>query len=276
MAGVGGVGAPSGPWARAFQDLRAGLADWRLWSFLGGHDIRQRYRRSTLGPLWVALSMAVNIACIGLIWSTLFRLNPREFVPYLCLGTMIWNFIVGLGTDGCQSFIGAGGYITQTNRPISTYMFWVIWRNLLVASHTFVVYLAVAVVFQIWPNRNTLWVVPGLLVLLLASTWPVMLLGMISARFRDIPQIIQSIFTVLFFVTPVLWKAEQLGERAYIAHWNPLTHVIDLVRAPLLGLPLSGFAWAMAIGTALLGWTFTVVVTVVVFARYRARISYWL
>jgi ABC-2 type transport system permease protein/lipopolysaccharide transport system permease protein len=272
MAGAGSIGAPGGSWTRAFQDLRAGFADWRLWRFLGEHDIRQRYRRSTLGPLWVALSMGINVTCIGLIWSTLFRLNPADFVPYVCLGTIIWNLIVGLGTDGCQAFISAGGYITQTNRPISTYMFWVIWRNLLVASHTFTVYLVVAVVFRIWPHWNTLWIVPGLLVLLAATTWPVLLLGMISARFRDMPQTIQSIFSVLFFVTPVLWQADQLGERAYIAHWNPLAHVIDLVRAPLLGQPLSGFSWAMAIGTAIVGWSFTLAV----FARYRSRISYWL
>jgi ABC-type polysaccharide/polyol phosphate export permease len=272
MAGIDFAAEQPGRLRLALQDIGRGLADWRLWSFLGQHDIHQRYRRSTLGPLWVALSVAVNVACIGLIWGTLFGLNAREFVPYLCLGTLVWNLVLGLANDGCQSFIAAQGYITQTNRPVSTYMFWVIWRNLLVAMHTLVVYVGVVLVFQLWPNENTLWVVPGLIVMLAASTWPVLLLGMISARFRDIPQIIQSIFTILFFVTPVLWKADQLGQRAYIAHWNPLAHVIDLVRAPLLGQPLTGFTWAMAIATAVLGWAFTLAV----FARYRARISYWL
>jgi len=272
MTGISLVNEEPGYVGLAIRDIRRGLADWRLWTFLGQHDIRQRYRRSTLGPIWVALSVAVNVACIGLIWGTLFGLNAREFVPYLCLGTLVWNLVLGLVADGCQSFISAGGYITQTNRPLSTYMFWVVWRNLLVAMHTLIVYAGVVVIFQVWPNQNTLWVFPGLVVLLAATTWPVLLLGMISARFRDIPQIVQSIFTIMFFVTPVLWKAEQLGERAYIAHWNPLAHVIDLVRAPLLGQPLELFSWAMAIATAVVGWT----VTFAVFARYRARISYWL
>lgn len=272
MSGIGSADDPLGRLGLAVRDIQRGLADWRLWTFLGKHDIHQRYRRSTLGPLWVALSVAVTVASIGFVWGALFGLNAREFVPYLCLGTLVWNLVLGLANDGCQSFIAAQSYITHTNRPVSTYAFWVIWRNLLVAAHTLVVYVGVVVVFQLWPNENTLWVLPGFVVMLAATTWVVLLLGLVSARFRDIPQIIQSMLTVLFFVTPVIWKADQLGERVWLAHWNPLAHVIDLVRAPLLGQPLAGFTWAMAIATAVVGWS----VTFVLFARYRGRISYWL
>lgn len=272
MTGLATVDPEQSQLGRAVRDLKDGLADWRLWGFLGWHDIRQRYRRSTLGPLWLTLSMVVTVISIGLIWGTLFGLDAKEFVPYLCVGMVVWNLIVGIVTEGCQAFIGAGGYITQTNRPVSTYAFWVIWRNLLISFHTSLVYIGIVPVLGIWPNQHTLMALPGLLLLVLAITWPAFLFGIIAARFRDIPQIVQSILTVAFFVTPVIWKAEQLGPRAYIAQWNPLTHIMDLVRAPLLGQPLTPLAWEMAGATALVGW----LVTFALFVRYRGRIAYWL
>ena len=41
------------------RDAVSALAAWRLWTMLAWEDIRQRYRRSVLGPLWITLSMAV-------------------------------------------------------------------------------------------------------------------------------------------------------------------------------------------------------------------------
>src|SRR5262245_14494512 len=93
--------------ALALRDLGQGLADWRVWTFMAQHEIRQRYRRSTLGPLWLTLGLAVNVIAISTIWSHLFVLKPREFVPYLTLGMMVWNLIVGMTVEGCQSFNAA-------------------------------------------------------------------------------------------------------------------------------------------------------------------------
>lgn len=49
----------------AMTDLRAGILEWRLWGLLGWQDIKQRYRRSTLGPLWLTVSTAVQMAVMG-------------------------------------------------------------------------------------------------------------------------------------------------------------------------------------------------------------------
>jgi ABC-type polysaccharide/polyol phosphate export permease len=258
--------------ALALRDLRQGLADWRVWTFMAQHEIRQRYRRSTLGPLWLTLGLAVNVIAISSIWSHLFVLKARDFVPHLTLGMMVWNLIVGMTVEGCHSFNAACGYITQTNRPLSTYAFQTIWRNYLIAAHNFIVYLGVAVVFQLTPNQNTLWLFPGLLLVIAATSWQPLLLGVLSARFRDIPLIIQNVVSVALFLTPVLWHADQLGDRAYLAMLNPLTHIIELVRAPLMGMPVSAQTWAAAAGTGAIGWT----ATLLVFARKRARIPYWL
>jgi len=255
----------------ALTDLRGGLSDWRVWTFLAHHDIRARYRRSTLGPLWLTLSMAIQISAMGVVWATLFNMEIRTFIPYLSLGMLIWSFITSVVGEGSLCFVSSAGYITQTKRPLTTYVFQLVFKNLLIAGHTFLVYLVTAIVFQITPTPAMLLAVPGVVLFVLALAWAPLFLGPIGARFRDIPQVIQSILMVVFFITPVMWKPDMLGERALIAILNPLTHLVAIVRLPLLGEAPSTLNWTVALLTAAVGWT----LAIGSFVRVRTRIPYW-
>ena len=64
---------PPSRWTAAIADLALGLYEWRIWWVLAASEIRQRYRRSTVGQLWFTLSMGVMIAGIGLVYSVIFR-----------------------------------------------------------------------------------------------------------------------------------------------------------------------------------------------------------
>ena len=260
------------PLAAGLEDLRAGFANWQLWGYLSWHDIRQRYRRSKLGPFWATASMAFHIACIGVVWGALFEMPAREFVPYLCAGMMVWSLILGCITEGCNTFVAATPFILQINRPLSVYAFWAFGRNLLMFAHTFPVYLAVVLLFHPPLNVHTLGVLGGLPLLALALSWSTLLLGLLTARFRDIQQIVQSLMTMFFLVTPILWRLDQLGDRRFLATLNPFTHLIDVVRAPLLGQSIPPAAVATCAAVAILGWG----VTLPLFGRYRGRIAYWL
>ena len=69
------------------RDLLSGIRAWRLWTMLGWNDIRQRYRRSVLGPFWITISMAVFITLLGVIYSHIFNIELRTYLPYLSLAT---------------------------------------------------------------------------------------------------------------------------------------------------------------------------------------------
>ena len=95
---------------------------------------------------------------------------------------------------------------------------------------------------------------------------------MVSARFRDIPQLINSIVQIVFFVTPIMWKPELLRSRdPIIADFNPFYHLVEIVRAPLLGqLPSAKSYMAVLLITLV-----NVMIVGAFFARFRSRISYW-
>jgi ABC-type polysaccharide/polyol phosphate export permease len=99
-----------------------------------------------------------------------------------------------------------------------------------------------------------------------------LLLGLICTRYRDVPQLIVSLLQVLFFVTPIMWVPELLGARAYFVNFNPGYHIVELIRAPLLGKAPSAITWLFVAGMTVLGGSGTFLV----FRRYRNRISFWL
>ena len=67
FAPVNGVPTTATCISAGFKDIVRGFAAWPLWMMLGWSDIRQRYRRSTLGPLWITLSMAAFILLLGVL-----------------------------------------------------------------------------------------------------------------------------------------------------------------------------------------------------------------
>ena len=90
-------------------------------------------------------------------------------------------------------------------------------------------------------------------------------------NFRDIPQLVGSIVQIVFFITPIMWRPELLKNRTFIATANPLYHLVEIVRAPLLGMaPSSASYYAVVIITLVNG-----AIAAALFVRFRARISYW-
>jgi homopolymeric O-antigen transport system permease protein len=257
---------------RALTDLIEGLSSWQLWGSLGWDDIRQRYARSVLGPFWLTLSMAILVFSLGFMYGTLFRMPAPEYLPYIGTGFVIWAFISTCITDGCGTFYLAAPTIKQISAPLSIYPYRVVWRTLIVFLHNITIYLAIIVFFGIWPGLGKLLLAAlGLVILCLNGVWVGLFLGVISARFRDIPPIVASFVQVVFFLTPIFWRADQLPGRAAIVEYNPLLYYVEIVRQPLLGKvpPLS--SWAIVLSLTVFGC----LLSFATFTRYRRRLAYW-
>ena len=67
---------------KGVADIFDALKDLPLSLYLARSDIRQRYRRSTLGPFWITISTGVMIGCIGVIFGGLFKSPMYEFLPF--------------------------------------------------------------------------------------------------------------------------------------------------------------------------------------------------
>jgi ABC-type polysaccharide/polyol phosphate export permease len=255
----------------AIQDIVDGAAMWPLWGKLGWNDILQRYRRSLLGPLWLTASMAIMVVALGVVYAQIFKIALRDFMPFLCIGLLIWGFISTILTESGTLFTGSESYIKQIRLPYSVYVYRFIWSKIIIFAHNFVIYFGILVYFQIWPGTAALYAIPGFLLMTFNGALTSLYLGMVSARFRDIPQIVASMTQIVFFVTPIMWKPELLGAHSVLMTFNPFYHLVEIVRAPLLGqLPSLENYVAVALVTGL-----NLLLAAAFFVRFRARTSYW-
>jgi lipopolysaccharide transport system permease protein len=255
----------------AWADIVAGTAQWRLWGRLGWNDILQRYRRSILGPFWLTVSMAIMVIALGALYAVLFNQPIDDFLPYFCVGILVWTLIASYMTDSGILFTGSESYIKQISLPYSVYVYRASWSKLVIFAHNFLIYFGVLIYFQIWPGAIALLAIPGLMIVVLNGTFASLTIGIVSARFRDIPQLIASSVQIFFFGTPIMWRPETLKEHAYIADFNPFFHLLEIVRAPLLGnIPTAANYIAVLLLTLI-----NIAVGSVLFSRYRARIAYW-
>lgn len=259
--------------AAARADLVRGFTDWRLWLLLGMNDIRQRYQRSRVGQFWITLSMLVTIVALGVVYSFLFRMSLREYLPSLTLGIVVWALVSSMVTEACTIFTGAESYLRQVPMPKSIFVHRMLVRNLVTFAHNVTIVPLLYLAFGIVPGWPILLVPIGLAIATINGFWIGLLVGMLCARFRDLPQMVASLMQIAFFVTPVMWKQDQLPrELSWLVEVNPLANLLRLIRDPLLGQVPTTFAYLMGIALILAGFS----VTIPFFVRFRARIVYWL
>jgi homopolymeric O-antigen transport system permease protein len=266
--------APSGVVKNAItKDLVHGLSAWRIWVLLGTNDIRQRYRRSTLGPFWITASIAVMVIGLGIMYSAIFNLPIHEYLPYVAAGFVAWSLISGMITEGCTTFLEAEGYAKQLTLPLSVYVLKTLFRNLFTFAHNLIIVPVVWLIFLVPIGWASLLFIPGLFLVALNGFWMMLLIGTLSTRFRDLPQIVSSVMQVIFFLTPIMFRSDQLPTVGRIAmQLNPFAALLALVRDPLIGRIPTAFDYELVIGLLLVGWA----IALPIYGRYRTRITYWL
>jgi lipopolysaccharide transport system permease protein len=256
----------------AINDLLASLSRWRLWTLLGWLEIRQRYARSRLGPFWLTISTSVMIISIGLVYGTLFGQDMHEYLPFLAISITFWTMLSQTINEGAIAYISSANYIRQISTPRLVFVLQVAWRNLAILAHNSILIVILLAYFGIKDFRTIPFVIPGLILFLVNVTWVAALAALVSARFRDLPQIISALMQVAFYVTPIVYKPSILTKNRWIIDYNPLAYIMDLVRAPLVGEYPTWITWVICLTMAIVGWLIALVAT----GRYAKRISYWL
>lgn len=251
-----------------------GKSLFRIGLALGWQDIRQSYRRSALGQLWITIGMAVTIATIGFVFGIIFGTPLHTFLPYLTSGIILWGLLSGILNEGAQSFIAAERMIKQIPLPKLTYLIRVVWRNLLTSCHNIIIFPIVLLAVNTSVNWKILLFPLGLAVAVMSISGLSLILAIVSTRYRDVPPIVNSVVTISFYVTPVIWMSDSLGNNQ-LAHLllglNPFYHLLQIARLPLLGELPTAENWGLALLSVGVFWS----LGLVMYRKFENRITYW-
>jgi lipopolysaccharide transport system permease protein len=253
-------------------DLWLGFVNWRAWLGLAIDDLATRYARTVIGPFWVTLSHAVFV--LGYAWwsSLVLTANFSEQIIYLAAGLTVWLMIANCLSDSCALYERAVPILMAYDLPVSMHVHRSVMGHFFSFGHNLLVFFAVIAVFGNPMNINTLLVIPALVVLYIAMTGIALGLGVFGRRYRDVGPLISSIVGALFILTPIFWRRGAVGAQSHLADLNPLYHLVEIVRAPMLGLVPSHTNWIVAIGFSLI----CLIVGGLTFANYRKQLSYWI
>ena len=258
--------------ADGLADLAAAWKRRQLAIFFAWSETVARYRRSTLGPIWLVLGTAVGVAGLGYIWSILLNQEMQSFIPSITVGLVVWQFVSGVVTDSAGMFVRNATMLVNIKMPVYLITFQAFGRHLINLGHNLVVVLAVFLVFPHYNSWLSLMALPGLLIVSINLIAIMQLVGILGARFRDLEPLILAFFPILFFLSPVIYRPGQLGPAEPVMAFNPITHYIRVIRDPLLGeLPTLG-----SYGIVLALTAVTVLASVWLTGSRGHRLPYWM
>ena len=261
-----------GPIATGIDDLRAAWSRRELALYLAWSETLARYRRSTLGPWWLVLGTALGVVGLGYVWSILFNIPANEFIPSITVGLVLWQMIAGVLTGGPSVFTLNASMIVNVRLPSFLVTLQVFGRHVINLLHNLLVIL---VVFLIYPEHFSLTMflaIPGLLLVFVNLLAIMQILGILGARFRDIEPLISSLVPLLFFISPVIFRPQQLGAAEVVMRFNPIAYYMFVIREPMMGVvpPLTSYLAVLAL-TAL-----TVTAALWLTGSRSYRLPYWM
>jgi lipopolysaccharide transport system permease protein len=240
---------------------------------LSWQDVKQAYRRSAIGPFWITASMAVQIAAMGVVFGIIFKTPLYDYLPFLASSIILFGMISSIITEGCMAFISAEAMIKQLNVSMFVHVFRVVLKNVINSAHNLVLIPLVFLVMWHPIGWQVVLFIPGLMLVLLNLTWIVVVLGTISSRFRDLPQVVAAFMTIAYFVTPVMWQPKLVpGDIAHLLlGLNPFYHLLQLLRLPFLSTVPTLENWLVSLTMAAIGW----LLAIQVLKRFGKKIAYW-
>jgi ABC-type polysaccharide/polyol phosphate export permease len=257
----------------AVNDIREGLRRWRSWTYLAVEAVKNRYRRTVLGPWWLTLQMAVYVVGLAIIFGQLLHTGLRNFLPYVTVGFIAYSLLAGLTRAGAEVFVTSSSTMKSTPQPLSSLVLRDVAIEFIQFGHNVALFVPF-VVFGLVPlSPKMIIAVPILLVIAANGFFLGLWLGIAAARFRDVQPFVMSILQVLIFFTPVFYKQTNLtpAARNALLAWNPFTYLLDAFRAPLIGATLQQ---SYFIGTVLVT-LINAALGLVLFTRTRSRLPYW-
>lgn len=254
-----------------WTDLKASLRFPQYWTYSTWLRFALKYRKTSLGPLWLLVSPALFVIFLGYMFSQVNSSELHVFVPHLAIGYITWTLVSGYINGGCTVFLRKRSEILQGNMRLTDVVLADNFETLLHYLHQVTIIVCVFLYFNLIPSLYSLYSILGLMLLIYTGFWVTIILGLVGARYRDLVEIVTSVMRICFFITPIIWIPLDGtgGALGSFLIFNPFYHYLELIRAPLLGNAISQLSMIVVIGSNILG-TFVMVVAYSKSARFLA------
>ena len=247
------------------------LSYWSLLIALTSRDIRARYRRTLLGPLWAiipAILSTVIFSFLGGLVDVQTEGAPR--VAFVFAGTLPWTFFQSSLVRIPHGVLANGTLLRKMPVPRQIFPLVVLLTTFFDLLMGGIVLFIVLQLYGIPVTWAWLWL-PVLVLMASFLAWAVGIgISAFTIYRRDMLHGIQYIMQVWLFLTPVFYSVRELEERIHIVYrLNPAVGIIDGFRKVLV------FGQAPDPGLLLTCLVVTCAGLLISFPLYRAMSRYF-
>jgi ABC-type polysaccharide/polyol phosphate export permease len=209
-----------------------------LVALLVGRDLKVRYKRSVLGMAWTLLNPILQTAVYTLVFSTIMKIGVPGFPVFLLAGLLPWTLLSVATTASAHSLLNNQGLIRKVAAPQAVYPLSVVSSKLVDLVFSLVPLAALAIVLGRAPGISWLFLVPAMLMAAAFTIGLSLVFSSLMVFFRDIRHLIDILFQVWFYLTPVIYPHEFLEKLPYpwirrLLELNPAAPIVRCFQAPI-------------------------------------------
>ena len=228
-----------------------------------------------MGVVWAVAPVALFVIVLGNIYSHLMGYPLVEYLPYLAAGYLLWRFMVQIVNDAAVTFHTHKAFIMEGRIRLTDFIL----SSFAKAGFHLVLGGAVVLAIFIWSpaiHLTSLWTLLVTMPILLVNMgWVAVCVAMLAARIPDIQEAIGTILIFGLLLTPILWPVDKFPAdslRGAIVRFNPAFHLIEVVRAPLLGKMPEMTSVVVVLVMAAFGW----LVASLLYRKYGRFVALWI
>lgn len=248
---------------------------WRYSLYSALIKITLRNAGSKLGLIWEPLSTLLVAGVLSAVWIKVLGVEGRfiDYFVYVYCGMVVWGCIASSVANLCATLIKNAKGITNRNLPIYSYIF----EEVIISFVPFILSLPFLLALILYSGHfpsigNVLVFIAGFTLMLVSSFAFAISIGLWAFFVGDIRQIVTAVMRLGFLVTPVIWKAERLGDSQYLLMLNPFYGYLHVIRGSLIGTEIQSMyvIQAIVVTVVLLMLGFIVLKTMHGKIQYRA------
>ncbi|MGJ8663561.1 MAG: ABC transporter permease [Marinicella sp.] len=256
------------------KDIIEGYKRRRLWKKLAVLELKSRYQGAFIGAFWIVLALMIKVGMLSLVYSMVLNKDIKEYVMFLALGVLTWNFISAIIITSGTVFRKAANFLQQMDLPHSVFVYQNVYRELvsLLMYQMFAIPLVIIIKGFGFVGWVWMWAVLGYVIIALNAFFVSMWMGWLSVRYRDVQSVLASIVMVVFLITPVLWPPPfEFADSLYF-QLNPFYHLLELIRAPILHAQVPVLSLYVSVGLLLIN----ILLCLMFYRKVKNNLVLWL
>lgn len=221
---------------------------------LVSRDFKTKYKRSVLGVLWSFLNPVLMTTVQFVVFSKLFSSSIENFVLYLIIGIVCFNFFNECASMCLSSIVINASLITKVYMPKYIYPVSRALSSCVNLLFSLIPIVGIMIVTGS-PISKALVLVPiPLICLFIFSLGVGMILSTMMVFFRDTQFLWGVLSTILMYVTPIIYPESILPNKImWLVKLNPLYHIIKSVRSMIMdGISPEPMEYIIMLGTSFL------------------------